>query len=57
VVIGEHDGEPFREAAELMAERLPRCELLTLPGVGHFPNLEAPERLAAELGRFFLGEG
>jgi 3-oxoadipate enol-lactonase len=57
VVIGEHDGAPFHEAAELMAERLPRCELLTLPGVGHFPNLEAPERLVAELERFFLGEG
>lgn len=43
LVHGEQDPRP-RWAAERLAETLPRCELVVLPGVGHFPDLEAPER-------------
>ena len=54
VVVGEHDRAVYRDAARLTAERLPHAELLVLPGVGHFPNLQAPERLAGALEEFFL---
>jgi pimeloyl-ACP methyl ester carboxylesterase len=40
-----------------MAERLPRAELAVLPGVGHFPNLEAPDRVAERLAGFFAAQG
>lgn len=52
VVVGDGDA-PFLDGARLLAERVPGAELHVLEGVGHFPNLEAPERLAGLLDAFF----
>lgn len=41
-------------AARSLATRLPRGELVLLPGVGHFPFVESPDRVAS-LVRGFLG--
>jgi len=35
--------------ADVIRERLPRAELLTLEGVGHYPQIEVPERLGPAL--------
>jgi 2-succinyl-6-hydroxy-2,4-cyclohexadiene-1-carboxylate synthase len=48
LVTGERDAK-FRAIAERMAERLPRCDLVTIPGAGHAPQLERPELVAAAL--------
>ena len=45
LVAGERD-EKFRGIAERMRERLPRAELVIVPGTGHAPQLEAPELVA-----------
>jgi len=48
---GAHDMAPptvGREAARLM----PNCRFLTLPGVGHFPFLEAPRETAQAIREF-----
>ena len=56
VMVGDRD-EAYLRCARLMAERLPRAELAVLPGVGHFPNLEAPDRVAERLAGFFAAQG
>jgi 2-succinyl-6-hydroxy-2,4-cyclohexadiene-1-carboxylate synthase len=48
LIAGERD-EKFRAIAERMRERLPRAELIVVPGVGHAAQLEAPERVARVL--------
>jgi 2-succinyl-6-hydroxy-2,4-cyclohexadiene-1-carboxylate synthase len=48
LVAGEHDGK-FRALAERMAERVPRADLVVIPGTGHAPQLERPELVAATL--------
>jgi len=56
MVEGERDLPDFRAITHLLAERAPRARLVTLPGVGHMVNMEAPaefNRLALEfLARF-----
>lgn len=42
-LVGEHDSEDARRAAELIAAKAPRAESRVLPGLGHLANLEAPE--------------
>ena len=42
---GERD-EKFRAIAERMAERLPRAEVVTIPGAGHAAQLENPAATA-----------
>ena len=53
VFAGEHDrlvrARSIREACELN----PRFVFRLLPDVGHVPQLEAPERVMTEVGRFF----
>lgn len=51
VVHGDADPRPLA-AVEALASELPRAELVVLPGVGHFPYLEAPEALGRVLRRF-----
>lgn len=51
LIAGERD-EPYVQAGRRMAELMPRAELRTISGCGHAPQLEAPERVAAELGVF-----
>ena len=48
LVTGERDAK-FRAIAERMAERLPRADLVAIPGAGHAPQLERPELVAAAL--------
>ncbi|MYZ39292.1 MULTISPECIES: alpha/beta hydrolase, partial [unclassified Streptomyces] len=43
-VVGEEDELVAVEEARTMADALPRGRLVTLPGVGHLPPLEAPDR-------------
>jgi len=50
LVYGEQDGK-FAALAADMARRLPRATLLALPGIGHNPVLECPERVADILKR------
>ncbi len=38
--------------ADRIAERLPEAPLVRLADVGHWPQLEAPDRVAASLARF-----
>ena len=48
LVVGERD-EKFRAIAERMADRLPRAEVVTIPGAGHAAQLEQPGAVAALL--------
>ena len=48
LVVGERD-ERFRALAERMAKRLPRAEVVVVPGAGHAAHLEAPGAVAALL--------
>jgi len=45
VIWGEHDMAPA-ELGRMVAERIPAGQLAYLPGIGHFPFLEAPEATA-----------
>ena len=47
--------DPFvpESDVEALAARLAGAEVFTLAGVGHWPSLEAPDELRAELVRFF----
>ena len=48
LAVGERD-EKFRAIAERMADRLPRAEVVTIPGAGHAAQLEQPGAVAALL--------
>ncbi len=50
LVFGDRDTK-FRDLATEMARSLPRVELVALPGVGHNPVLECPDRIADLLKR------
>src|SRR3954447_25357282 len=50
LVTGERDAK-FRAIADRMAERLPRAEVVVVPGAGHAAHLERPELVAAALAR------
>jgi len=56
IVVGELDMPGIHEIADLLVEANPQAELVTIPGVAHMVNLEAPgefDRLLMEfLGRF-----
>lgn len=52
LVVGTEDMPQFRENAELIAAHVRQCETLTLPGAGHLPILEEPERCAGALADF-----
>lgn len=43
-------------AQERLKQTLPQCEVIVMPGLGHYPHLEAPEEYMAIVRRF-LGEG
>jgi pimeloyl-ACP methyl ester carboxylesterase len=49
VAVGTLDRVTPPPGARWLADALPGGRLLTLPGVGHFPHLEAPERVAAAI--------
>lgn len=47
VVIGDLDTSGTREAAEIVADRVPGARIVRLPEVAHIIGMEAPERLGA----------
>ena len=51
VIIGDEDAFTTRGDAELMRDLLRGAELVWLPGIGHMPNLEAPEAFNSALAR------
>lgn len=50
---GEHDEIIPRVAAESVCQLVPRCELVTIEGVGHMPQEESPKKVI-DLLRDFL---
>jgi len=55
LVRGEDDLDPIEEAHEWVAA-LREGRLLTLPGVGQFPWVEAPDAFFGAVNRFLHGE-
>jgi pimeloyl-ACP methyl ester carboxylesterase len=55
VVWGELDGWIPAADVRRMAAEMPNCRLVTVPGVGHSMNLEAPALYAGYLGGFLGG--
>jgi pimeloyl-ACP methyl ester carboxylesterase len=51
VIVGEQD-EPFRNAADYMAARIPGAECVVIPGAGHAANLDQPEAFNATMRSF-----
>ena len=47
ILRGEQSDLFTREIAERMAEMIPDAELVTVPGVGHAPDFDEPEAIAA----------
>lgn len=45
VVTGDHDLDHFGAIGRLLAERVARAELVTLPWAGHLPTLERPDEM------------
>lgn len=52
IVWGEKDAYFPRSDQETLLEKIANSELLIYPGVGHTPQWEMPEKLAADLVRF-----
>jgi len=47
VIVGERDTADFHAIAARLERSLPNARRVTLPGLGHLPNLEAPEAFNA----------
>ncbi len=52
VCVGDQDTWSTEAVTDELVRSLREPQTLTLPGVGHLPNLEAPERFDADLARF-----
>jgi pimeloyl-ACP methyl ester carboxylesterase len=52
VVVGEHDAVTPPEKAKQLADLIPGAKLEVIPGAGHLPNQEQPERFNAVLDGF-----
>jgi len=52
LLYGETDARAPRPIAEALHAGIPGSELVLLPGMGHYINLEAPDAFNAELRRF-----
>src|SRR5690606_6091844 len=52
VIVGQEDTLTPVEESQKMAELIPGARLEVIPGAGHLPNLEQPERFNAVLGAF-----
>jgi pimeloyl-ACP methyl ester carboxylesterase len=55
VLWGEKDGWIAPDDLKRMAEAMPDCRLVTVPGVGHSMNLEQPALYAGYFGAWFGG--
>ena len=54
---GEEDEFPPVGYAERFEREMPNARLVALPGARHIPMEDDPERVGAELARFFAEEG
>ena len=52
VVCGEFDTVVGTALSQTIAARIPHAKLVTIPGAGHAPNVEAPDAFAAALRTF-----
>ena len=52
VVAGDRDAYSTKEVTDQLVAALPDPEVVILPGVGHFPNLEAPDAFDAAVRGF-----
>jgi pimeloyl-ACP methyl ester carboxylesterase len=52
-VWGLEDPVSGRHISEHLQERIPDIDLLELPDVGHYPQLEVPALIAGEIAKFF----
>jgi len=52
ILWGEDDAWIPIERARILSERMPKASLVTFPGVGHLPQLEAPDLVLNELIAF-----
>ncbi len=43
VMVGEHEIPEFQDVVNITHQRIPNAKMVTLPGVGHLTNLEAPD--------------
>jgi pimeloyl-ACP methyl ester carboxylesterase len=50
-----HDGAPSPEEIATLAQAIRHFAVDTIPGVGHFPHEEAPERVAAAVAQLHAG--
>jgi pimeloyl-ACP methyl ester carboxylesterase len=57
VVVAELDVSCFREMSDILASRIPGARKITVPGVGHMVNMEAPEAVNALLLEVVLEAG
>jgi len=57
VIAGDRDAYSTTEVTDQLVAALPAPEVLILPGVGHFPNLEAPEAFDAAVRAFSRRSG
>lgn len=55
ILCGRHDGWSPVRRHEFMAGLIPDAEFDVIEGAGHYPMLEAPEALTAELDRWLKG--
>ncbi len=53
VLTGDEDDVVEPRNSELLVQRIPRARLVVLEGVGHSPQVEAPERVVEEARRFW----
>jgi pimeloyl-ACP methyl ester carboxylesterase len=56
VIGGEKDGPNYPEQARRVAETVQNGQLYIIPGVGHNPQFEAPDKLYPPLTRFLSGQ-
>jgi 3-oxoadipate enol-lactonase len=57
VVVAELDVLCFREMSDVLASRIPGARKITVPGVGHMVNMEAPEAVNTLLRQIVLAAG
>jgi pimeloyl-ACP methyl ester carboxylesterase len=54
VIVGERDTADLRAMADALAQRIESAKKLSLPGVGHMANMEAPREVNAAILDFLL---
>ena len=57
VVVADLDVPCFRDMSDVLADGIPGARKITLPGVGHMVNMEAPEAVNAVLREVVLEAG